>query len=457
MKTEKIKNSGSSNSNPEKTAETPKFEFLSLEDLSKILGLTIKKDEENKIVTFLCELSAYTENAQFNISYNAPSSTGKSYIPTEIARLFPEEDVIELAYCSPKAFFHDVGEFNKELQGYLVDLSRKIIIFLDQPHNELLARLRPLLSHDKKEISLKITDKTEKFGLKTKNVLLKGYPAVIFCTAGLRIDEQEATRFLLLSPEVNQEKIRQGILESIKKEADAESYGVWLEENSERKILKERIRAIKLAGIKEVKIISYQKVVERFLSENKMLKPRHQRDIKRLTSIIKSFALINLWWREGNGATITANEDDIEQAFKIWNAISVSQELNLPPYIYNLYQEVILKAWNEKNVNINEDSVGETGRIGLSRQELLRKHFEVYGRMLDTNQLRQQILPMLEIAGLIVQEADVNDKRKILIYPTELSTAYFGQRNNVNGGRVTTSEENNSVTRSGVNSDPRTL
>jgi len=316
-----------------------------------------------------------------------------------------------------------------------------------------LERLRPLLSHDKKEISVKITDKTQKFGMKTKNVLLKGYPAVIFCTAGLRIDEQEATRFLLLSPEVNREKIRQGILESIKKEADAESYKSWLDENPERKLLKERIRAIKQEGIREIKIANHQKVTDKFLNENKMLKPRHQRDIKRLTSLIKSFALINLWWRDRNGTTITANEDDIEQAFKIWDTISVSQELNLPPYIYNLYQEVILKAWNDKNSNSGEGFAGASGLYGLSRQELLQKHFEVYGRMLDTSQLRQQILPMLETAGLIVQEADPSDKRKMLIYPTALSTKSPIQKNSDSGGGVKISEENNSEMSGGVSPD----
>lgn len=418
---------------PEKI-DTSQFKPLSSQDLVEILGLTIKKDEENKVVTFLCELSAYTENAQFNISYNAPSSTGKSYIPTEIARLFPEEDVLELAYCSPTAFFHDAGEWNKDMKGYVVDLSRKILIFLDQPHTLLLQHLRPLLSHDKKEINVKITDKTQKFGLKTKNVLLKGYPAVIFCTAGLRIDEQEATRFLLLSPEVNHEKIRQGILESIKKEADTESYKSWLDENAERKRLKERILAIKLEGIREIKIANHQKVIYRFLSENKVLKPRHQRDIKRLTSLIKLFALINLWWRERNGTTITANDDDIEQAFRTWDVISASQELNLPPYIYNLYQEIILRAWNEKNNNRSEGFAEITGALGLSRQELLQRHFEVYGRMLDTNQLRQQILPMLETAGLIVQEQDPSDKRKILIYPTVSSISPDPKNSELSGG-----------------------
>ncbi len=438
---------------PEKI-DTSQFKPLTSQDLLETLGLTIKQDEENKIVTFLCELSAYTENAQFNISYNAPSSTGKSYIPTEIARLFPEEDVLEIGYCSPTAFFHDVGEQDEKSKGrIIVDLSRKIIIFLDQPHTLLLQHLRPLLSHDKKEINIKIADKNQKQGLRTKNVALRGFPSVIFCTAGLRIDEQEATRFLLLSPEVNHEKIRQGILESIKKEADAESYKGWLDENPERKLLKERIRAIKLEGIREIKIASHQKVIDRFLSENKVLKPRHQRDIKRLTSLIKSFALINLWWRDKSDTTITANDDDIEQAFKVWDTISVSQDLNLPPYIYNLYQEVILKAWNDKNSNRSEGFEEITGALGLSRQELLQKHFEVYGRMLDTHQLRQQILPMLETAGLIVQEADASDKRKMLIYPTALSAKSPEQRNSESGSGVSTSEENNSEPSGGVTPD----
>jgi len=195
-----------------------------------------------------------------------------------------------------------------------------------------------------------------------------------------------------------------------------------------------------LENIGEIKIANPEKIRERFLGANKMLKPRHQRDIKRLLSLIKSFALLNLWWRERSGLTITANDDDIEQAFKIWDEIATSQELNLPPYIYNLYQEVILKMWQDKNANRNEDFAGIAGALGLSRQEILQKHYEVYGRMLDTNQLRQQILPMLETAGLITQEADQSDKRKILVYPTALTAK-------------SSDEENNSVTRGGVNDD----
>jgi DNA primase len=403
---------------PFESIDISRFKPLTSQELLKTLGLTIKKDQENKLITFLCELSAYTENSQLNISFNAPSSTGKSYIPTEIARLFPDQDVIEIGYCSPTAFFHDVGQYVKERKGYVVDLSRKILIFLDQPHAQLLERLRPVLSHDKKEINLKITDKTQKFGLMTKNVLLRGFPAVIFCTAGLKIDEQEATRFLLLSPETNQEKIREAIYEKVRKETDPEAYQHHLEENPDRQLLKERIKAIKQANIKDIKITHPEQIEERFLAKNKMLKPRHARDIGRLIALVKAFTLLNIWFREREDSVLIADETDIEQAFRIWDTISESQELGLPPYIYHLYEEVILPAWCEKNEGRAEELEEETGKLGLTRQDIIQKHYKVYGRFISDWQPRQQIIPMLETAGLIIQEKDPNDKRNKLIYPT---------------------------------------
>jgi len=292
------------------------------------------------------------------------------------------------------------------------------MIFLDQPHTLLLQHLRPVLSHDKKQICMKITDKSQRHGLKTKNILLKGYPAVIFCTAGLKIDEQEATRFLLLSPETNQEKLREAIYEKLKKETDSGAYQRRLDSEPNRKLLIDRIRAIKQECISEIKIGRPELIEEAFFRSKKALKPRHTRDIGRLISLVKSFALLNLWFRDKDGSTIVADEADIEAAFKIWNCICESQELNLPPYIYQLYQEVILPAWNEKNKDRAEGFEEVTGKLGLSRQDIIQKHYQVYGRFIPDWQLRQQIIPMLETAGLITQERDPNDKRKMLIYPT---------------------------------------
>ncbi len=381
------------------------FNEIYPEEISSILDATIKEDKTNKILTFFGEISAYTEDCQFNISNQAPSSTGKSYVPIEIASLFPEEDVIMVGYCSPTAFFHDRGGYDKETNTIQINLEGKILIFLDQPHTLLLQHLRPILSHDKKEIKLKITDKSQKAGLRTKNVIIRGYPVVIFCSAGLRLDEQEATRFLMLSPETTQQKIRRGIIEKIKRNSNEKKYLLDLDRNPKRKQLKDRILRIKEANIKEI-IISEKlskEIENRFFNKIKSLKPRHQRDIGRIIAFAKISALLNLWFRNRQGNKIEVFSEDVNEAFNLWGSISESQELNIPPYVYQIFKEVILKAYNEK---------------GLSRKDILKKHIEIYGRVLPEWLLKQQIIPMLENAGLISSEPDPNDKRRVLYSPT---------------------------------------
>lgn len=99
-----------------------------------------------------------------------------------------------------------------------------------------------------------------------------------------------------------------------------------------------------------------------------------------------------------------ANEQDIEDGFKLWDEIAESQDRNLPPYIYNLYNEVILPTYIEKNA-------------GLTRQEIMAKHYKVHGQAIADWKLRQEVIPMLETAGLIKQEQDIDDRRNKLVYP----------------------------------------
>ena len=264
---------------PEIKIDTSQFKPITSKEIGETLSFTIKHDDENKLLAFLGMLSAYTEDSQMNLMFNAPSSTGKSYIPTEVAKLFPVEDVIQLGGASPTAFFHS-GKFDKEKDVYTVDLERKILIFLDQPHDQLLQRLRSLLSHDQKIIEHRITDKTQRGGTKTKTILLKGFCSVVFCTASLKTDEQEATRCFLLSPETTQEKLKAGIEQKIRRESNPEAFNLWLESNSDRQLLKERIRAIKQERINEIRI---SKEDEKFIADSfirpSMLRPRDQRDI----------------------------------------------------------------------------------------------------------------------------------------------------------------------------------
>ncbi len=397
-----------------KEIDISKFTPITIQELKEILNLTIKHDDENKIATFFGMLSAYAGDSQINISFNAPSSTGKSFIPLELSKLFPKEDLIKLGGSSPKAFFHEQGEYNKEKNERIVDLSSKILIFLDMPHNQLLAGLRPIFSHDQKEIAFKIADPHEKGGIRTKTVILKGYPAVVFCTAGLKINDQEATRFLLLSPSMEQEKIRDGVNLALEKETDFKEYENYLKHNEKRNLLIERIEAIKNEKITDIKLESKELVKERFLKDKKFMQPRDQRDIKRITSMIKSIALLNLWWRDKKGFTITASKEDINNAFDLWEKLCSSQKLNLPPYVLRLYQLVMKPLWDKKKKS-NED-------IGISKKEISQQYYEIYHQFMNNADFSNSILPMLESAGLITEERDPNQKQKKLFYPVEENT-----------------------------------
>lgn len=391
-----------------------KFPSITIEELNEVLGQSVKFDNENKLITFFAQLSAFTEEDQFNVSFNAPSSTGKSYIPLEIASLFPKEDLMELGYCSPQSFFHDAEE-NKETGEFVKDLSRKIIIFIDQPNPELLSRLRPILSHDRKETVTKITDKKEKKGMRTKTIKIIGFPSVIHCSAGLRIDEQESTRMFLLSPETSQEKIRAAIHEKARKEANREVYRQELLRAPGRCNLQDRIRAIRDAHINQIIIADYEAVFKKFTSRHTSLKPRDTRDIGRVFSLAKMHALLNLWNRDHIGSGLKATEHDVEIAFQIWDSVSESQELNLAPYVLQFHREIMVPASNELGYSTKKDVVGA--------------HFRVYGRPLDDWRFRNQIIPSLEAAGLINVEKDPNDARSNIYRPVKM-----GQENNSEQG-----------------------
>jgi hypothetical protein len=318
------------------------------------------------------------------------------------------EDVIIIAYFSPTAFYHDAGEWNEEKQAIIVNLERKILIFLDQPHDQLLQRLRPLLSHDRKELLYKVTDRREKKGLRTKNIIIRGFLSVIFCTGSLRIDEQEATRSFVLSPETSVEKIRGGIFLKALRKGNPLAFQEFLKD--ERiDMLRKRIEKIKQENVKHIIIEDVNKVAEKFIERYPKLKPRYQQDIERIISLAQTLALLNLWDRKRDEGNVYANREDVNNAFNIFGKITESQELGIPPFVYNLFKEVIEPLWKEVNSN-------SENQIGLTRKQIIAKYYEAYGRTIQDWFLRQEILPALECAGLIFEDVDPNDKRKKLIY-----------------------------------------
>jgi hypothetical protein len=419
---------------------------LTDDELIDILGSTVKHDDENKAITFKSMLLTYTEEDQINLGFLAEASTGKSHIPLESSWYFPKEDVVPLGYASPTSFWHDKGvlmlkqggpvnwdmkptrakvkedlEWEKDTPSkeeidrvyerkkqewkellrdayYFINWERKIIIFLDQPHDMLLQRLRPLLSHDVRELPLKITDPKERHGLRTKNIVIKGFPTVIFCSAKVSMKDQEKTRLLLLSPEITQEKLRESIALKIEKEADREAFYQRMESDPHRRALKERVEAIKKASIKHVKIPEEDRsfIYNKFIEDHKFLIARHQRDISRLLALIKANALLNFAFRKREGDAILVNDSDIQSGFRLYYGIAEANELGLPPEIFRIY--MVLKPYLDNNEN------------GITRKEFQEWYFKNFHKPIGRDGA-SDILKILDSVGLIVEQPDPVDKR----------------------------------------------
>lgn len=404
--------------------DTSSMKEMSLKDVANVLDITIKHDDANKVITLLCMLSAYTASAQINVSYNAPSSNGKTFITTEVAKFFPNEDKIELSGASPTALFHGEGVWDKKLNAKIVSFERRILIVYEQPNPSLQAKIRAVLSHDQWEIHHRITNKDKKGALRAEHIILRGWPASVFCSAGMQLDEQEATRAILLSPEVNSQKLHDGVHMQALRSADAERFEKELESNPERIALKLRILAIRQAHVGEIIIPHYDYIEKRFKASVGVLKARHMRDIKHLMQLIKSIALLNVWFRTRPDGTVQASQSDIDQAFELWDSFSESQDLNIPPAVMTFYKNYILPAYNEKKSkgSYQERKDVENGLVGLTQQELNNYYLKIEHTPINDDQLRKQILPQLEASGLVSRaQPEIGDKRSIHIFPKFLT------------------------------------
>jgi len=389
------------------------FPELTLDDIERILSLTIKRDKVIKLITFLGMLTAYTDKSQLNISFIAPASTGKSHIALEVAKLFPQEDIKKYAYASPTAFFH-TGEYDKETNSIKHDLERKILIFLDQPHSELLAKLRPLLSHDEKELIFKITDKNKKGQNKTKTIILKGFPVVIFCSSNSFIDEQETSRVILLSPEMNEEKYEEVIMQQIEMHSN-KNLEQEIENNTERELLKKRIKVIKNLKFEGIEIKDFDLIYQYYSDKknNQGLLSTDMRNSYKIFSIITGLTLLNFPHREIKGKYLIANPKDIEIGLNLWKEVEKYQNFGIPPFIYWYYEQVVIPVYKKKMKENPELK-------GIKKKDLIS--YQVKGgaqKLISEKRLRIEILPTLINSGLIREEKDPEDKREKIYFPVE--------------------------------------
>ncbi len=390
-----------------------KFKELTVDDIADTLNSTIKYDYESKVITFLAMLLAYTESDQLNVMFNASSSTGKSFICHEVSKYFPEQDVNIYGKTTPNAFYYSqkLRKIDEDTREPYIDLERRIMVFVEQPDSQLQANLRAVLSHEKKRVPFAITNKSKNGRNAAEEGYILGYPSAFFCSANTTIDEQEQTRSIILSPDSTRKKVLAGIDAYIDKNCHQDTFNTKMQNDEKRRLLMERILYIKSLKVESIDVDDSDYLRQHFIdSLGDNMSPAAMRGIHKFTALAKAIALVNAPFRIASGKVVVANKD-IDEAMKLWGAISGSMVYGLSPQIHNFYKDTILSAWYSKMKR------GYLSK-GVTIREIIAEHHKQTGGFPYMDYMRKQWIPTLESVGFIKCEKNYEkDKREKLIIP----------------------------------------
>ncbi len=422
-----------------------------LEQIESYLNTSIKNDSTLVKQLLRVSLSAYTNNP-INIALLAPSSDGKTYATVEVSKLFPKEDVILVAKLSPTALIHQEGflinEEGNDIEDVLeeinnriittkkdgkpeehetakqertdlmktarkcVDLTNKILLFLDNPNPATYDMLKPIMSHDSQEIEYRTTKGDG--SLKVSKSIIRGWPVFIFCSAKNEdkneVWEEIKTRVFMTSPNSDVKKYKSANkLTGMKLSLPSWAKGIYENEDDKKwskfyvQEIKERL--LKLCNNDNNPVINtFHEILVELFPSNTGVSMRH---FIRLMSFINLETMLNsetnpLLWFENNDKrkikSVFTTLDDIDNACKVLKNIST-----IPPEKLKFYDKIFLPLCKEI---LNCD--------GLTSIQVAEKYSQVFKKPITNKQVLESYLNPLEDGGILTSiENPDNRKQKI--------------------------------------------
>lgn len=400
-----------------------------IEKFVEVASKKIKRDISTSKAIFFTMLSAYT-NDPINLYLKGPSSIGKSYLVSVVSQYFPEEDVWSLADASPRAFVHELsvpidehGEvipeaYDVEKEGMsadeikemrlrmkkskrLVNLEKKIAVFYETPNPFTMARLRPILSHDKAELEYRFVDRPKGGMMRTIRVVVQGWPATIFADTSAEWFEDFVTRGFTATPEMSKSKYQEAIQMVGFNESDIES------PDEDMEAMRNLVRIFKVTAEKYTVKIPYAGDVA-------LLYPheisRDMRDYKRFLALVKVITLLRASERArmvAAGKTyLLSAAPDFKEALIAFSRMELTTRTGLPGDIVSLYESVLLPMKAMEYFTLTD---------------VVAAYKKAFGRSISRQTVRDRAIKALLAAGLIdrLSDDDVNKKdldRRMVAY-----------------------------------------
>jgi hypothetical protein len=176
-----------------------------LENLVHDLGVSGVIGEPGNLVTVLLVYGSRLCSEPLNLSPSGDSGVGKSFLTCQPSD-FWKHDTLVAGYLSRTSLIHDTDWATEQgTNSYLLDLTGKIIVILEaDASREFLDLMKPIRSHDKREIAFNVAEREGK--LKTKKVIVKGWPVFITVSVNPSEKPEDSTRDLNLTPAYSEVK-----------------------------------------------------------------------------------------------------------------------------------------------------------------------------------------------------------------------------------------------------------
>jgi hypothetical protein len=320
-----------------------------------------------------------------------------------------------------------------------IDLSHKILVFLDTPRPELFNALMPLLSHDKYEVEYEYVDTHN--GIKTRTNILRGWPAVVFAQA---IDYSHYARwpeiqrrFIITNPKMDKEKYEDAIdLIGDKFGLPDFAYQGKVVSDIEKEQVREVIQDLKKKMLdvtdktkpgKNNVIIPFNEALTKSLPREKAF---DMTTANRFFGFLSLLPVINVDRRPRivfrKKGTPIAQLSPFALFEDLQESIFLMEYANgVRPYVIEWYYDVFLKAYEAKTEpDFKVNSRGETiieKRKAVTTEQLIEKTKGVYKRNHTTKQILDGYIYPLINQGYIDKTDSELDKRSNIYYPVVTS------------------------------------
>jgi len=347
--------------------------------LAYIMGViaTVKGligERVNTLLIFLAGMSSRTGRPQY-VDVSGPSSEGKS--KTAESALEPFGGDAEFLGAVSKTSFTHQFTTQKEGDYNVVDLEGRIIVLLEKDNSrEVLNYLKPTLAQDAHDIKVQVTESKTK-GHQTKQVILRGCPAMITISTGTTKDEEQGSRSWTVTPTMGPMKYRRVNMAKAKRAAFP---FVQESTNNDMDIVKAAVKAM-----------TPIKVINPFATLLATLYPstsaRSMRDFDKVLSLMECSTLIHQYQRlqvdvRGERYAV-ASIDDLHIALAIIDVVLEGTVTGIPRHVLDFFTRVVVDM-DENNADLTYKS------MALGYQER-------YGSPIKVNTLKKKFVhPLLD-------------------------------------------------------------